>query len=79
VAAEGQEAGVILQGLLTLKSTKKPSRTHQPRLMYENTLSQPLNRVKKTGFFGLECLSPDFFSADLIFAANKEIYFFNKI
>jgi len=79
VAAEYQEAGAILQGLLTLKSTKKQSRTHQPGLRYENTLSQPLNRVKKTGFFGLECLSPDFFSAYLIFAANNKIYFCNKI
>jgi hypothetical protein len=46
---------------------------------YENTLSQPLNRVKKTGFFGLECLSPDFFSVYLIGAANNKIYFCNKI
>ena len=73
MAAECQEAGAIFQGLLTLKSTKKQSRTHQPGLRYENTLSQPWNRVKKTGFFGLECLSPDFFSAYLIFAANNEI------
>ena len=79
VAAECQEAGAILQGLLTLKSTKKQSRTHQPGLRYENTLSQPLNRVKKTDFFGPECLSPDFFSAYLIWAANNEIYFCNKI
>ncbi|MBD1827734.1 hypothetical protein NDI47_19985 [Microcoleus vaginatus GB1-A2] len=34
-----------------------------------------MNRVKKIGFFGLDCLSPDFFSAYLIFAANNEIYF----
>ena len=74
MAAECPEAGVILQGLLTIKSTKKQSRTHQPGLRYENSLSQPLNRVKKTGFFGLECLSPDLFSAYLIFVANNEIF-----
>ena len=79
MATECQEAGAVIEGLLTLKSTKELSRTPQPGLMYENTLSQPLNRVKKTGFFGLECLSPDFFSAYLIFAANNEIYFCNKI
>ena len=74
MAAECQEAGAILLGLLTLKSTKKQSRAHQPGLMYKNTVSQPLNRVKKTAFFGLECLSPDFFSAYLIFVANNEIF-----
>jgi len=66
-------------GTFNPKVNEKQARTHQPGFRYENTLSQPLNTVKKTGFFGSECLSPDFFSAYLIFAANNEIYFCNKI
>ncbi|MEG3900550.1 hypothetical protein QT987_00855 [Microcoleus sp. SVA1B4] len=47
--------------------------------LYENTLSQPLNKVKKPGCFGLECLSDDCFSAKLICTANQAISFDNKM